>query len=270
LPLGSGYNWLTHILSEQLVWQMVRAPYNQWRRESLKLKPMPLRGPFDDLYKNNTPFIYGFSEYVVPRQNDWHPAHHITGYWFLNQADDWSPPSGLIDFLARGAQPISIGFGSMSGRVARRLADLTVESVALAQQRAILIGGWAAAHERDLPNHIYAIESAPHDWLFPRVAAVMHHGGAGTTAAGLRAGIPSVIIPFMGDQPYWGERIHALGVGPKPILQKALTARRLADAITQAITEEEIKQRAAILGEKIRAEDGVANAVELVKRCVGR
>lgn len=270
LPLGGSYNWWTYILYEQLIWHMVRVPINQWRRESLKLKPIPLRGPFDSLYENHAPFIYGFSRYVVPRPSDWLPEHYITGYWFLNGANDWSPPPRLIDFLAREPKPIYIGFGSMSGHSARRMAELTIEAVTLSNQRAVLIGGWAAAHERDLPAHIYALESAPHDWLFPRVAAVVHHGGAGTTAAGLRAGIPSVITPFMGDQPYWGRCVHALGVGPEPILQKELTARRLADAITQAITDEEMKQRTTALGEKIRAEDGVAKAVELIKRCVGR
>ncbi|MBI5029763.1 MAG: glycosyltransferase family 1 protein [Chloroflexi bacterium] len=270
LPLGGSYKWWTYIVYEQLLWQMVRVPINQWRRESLKLKPLPLRGPFDGLYKNNEPFIYGFSRYVVPRPNDWPPEHHITGYWFLDDANDWSPPSDLSDFLAREPKPIYIGFGSMSGHSARRLADLSIEAVTLANQRAVLLGGWAAAHERDLPSHIYAIDSAPHDWLFPRVAAVVHHGGAGTTAAGLRAGCPSVILPFMGDQPYWGQRVHVLGVGPKPILPKELTARRLADAITRAITDEEMKQRAVALGEKIHAEDGVARAVELVRRYVER
>jgi UDP:flavonoid glycosyltransferase YjiC (YdhE family) len=268
LPFGGGYNWLTHVFSEQLLWQTVRVPINQWRRESLKLKPMPFRGPFDSLYENHAPFIYGFSPLAVPRPSDWLPEHHITGYWFLDDANAWSPPAGLTDFLSRGAKPIYIGFGSMSGRIARHLADLTIEAVMLSHQRAVLIGGWAAAHERDLPDHIYALESAPHDWLFPRVAAVVHHGGAGTTAAGLRAGIPSVITPFMGDQPYWSQRIHALGVGPKPILRKELTARRLADAITRAIADREMKRRAAVLGEKIRAENGVVRAVEIVSRYV--
>ncbi len=270
MPLGGSYNWFTYIFSEQLLWQMVRVPINRWRRESLKLKPLPLRGPFDALYRNHVPFIYGFSRYVVPRPSDWPPEHHITGYWFLNDASAWSPPTGLIDFLAREPQPIYIGFGSMSGRIARRLADLTIEAVSLSNQRAVLLGGWASAHARDLPDHIYAIESAPHDWLFPRMAAVVHHGGAGTTAAGLRAGIPAVITPFIGDQPYWGQRVHALGVGPKPIMQKELTTQRLADAITRATTDEQIQQRAAALGEKIRAENGVVRAVELVGQYVGR
>jgi len=270
LPLGGGYNWWTHLLSEQLLWQMVRAPLNQWRRESLNLKPMPFRGPFDLLYENHAPFIYGFSKFVVPRPGDWPQWHHITGYWFLDSANDWSPPAGLVDFLTREPKPICIGFGSMSGHIARRKAGLTVEAVTLSHQHAVLLGGWAVAHERDLPDHIYAIESAPHDWLFPRVSAVVHHGGAGTIAAGLRAGLPSVILPFMGDQPYWGQRVHALGVGPKPIMQNELTARRLADAITLARTDEEMNQRAAALGEKIRAEDGVARAVELVRWYVSR
>jgi sterol 3beta-glucosyltransferase len=138
--------------------------------------------------------------------------------------------------------------------------------VTLSKQRAVLLGGWAQAHERDLPDHIYAIDSAPHEWLFPHMAAVVHHGGAGTTAAGLRAGLPSVITPFFGDQPYWGQRVYELGAGPQPILRTKLTASRLASAITQAITDPSMKRQAAGLGKKIRAEDGVGRAVEIVSR----
>jgi len=270
LPLGGGYNWLTHLISEQLLWHMVRVPFNRWRRETLGLKPVPLCGPFRWLYQKREPFIYGFSECVVPRPHDWPDWQYITGYWFLNGTDDWSPPAGLIDFLSSGPKPIYVGFGSMSGSTARELTDLAIEAVMLAKQRAVLLGGWAEAHERDLPDHIYAIESGPHDWLFPRMAAVVHHGGAGTTAAGLRAGVPSVIAAFFADQPYWGRRVHALGVGPKPILRKALTAQRLADAIRQAVTDTEIQGHAAALGEKIRGEDGVAAAVEIVSKRLNR
>jgi sterol 3beta-glucosyltransferase len=266
LPLGGIYNRWTHALTEQLFWQMVRAPINQWRRESLHLKPMPFRGPFDLLYQQHTPFIYGFSPLVVPRARDWPDWHFITGYWFLDDHNTWSPPTGLVDFLANGSKPVYIGFGSMSGRTAQRLADLAIEAVQLTGQRAILLGGWAQAHQRDLPDSIHAIESAPHAWLFPQMAAVVHHGGAGTTAAGLRAGVPSVLTPFFGDQPYWGQRVHALGVGPKPIMRKALTARHLAEAITQAVTDEEMRRRAAELGEQLRAEDGVSTAVTIIIR----
>jgi len=270
LPLGGGYNWWTHVATEELFWQMTRVPVNRWRRESLKLEPLSFKGAFDLLYRERTPFVYGFSQCVVPRPRDWPDWHHITGYWLLDGSDDWSPPAGLVDFLASGPKPIYIGFGSMSGRTARRLADLAVEAVTLAKQRAVLLGGWARAHERDLPAHVHAIESAPHGWLFPRVAAVVHHGGAGTTGSGLRAGVPSVITPFFGDQPYWGQRVHVLGVGPKPILRTELTAERLAGAITYAVTNESVRCQAAALGEKLRAEDGVGRAVEIVSRYVSR
>ncbi len=152
----------------------------------------------------------------------------------------------------------------MSGDIAQHLLQLSVEAVKMSGQRAILLGGWATALDLDLPDSIYTIDFAPHDWLFPKVAAVVHHGGAGTTAAGLRAGRPSVIIPFFGDQPYWGRRVHALGVGPEPIMQSALTANRLADAINQAVTDQTMRSRAAELGEHIRAEDGIARAVEII------
>ena len=113
---------------------------------------------------------------------------------------------------------------------------------------------------------VLVIDSAPHDWLFPYMAAVVHHGGAGTTAAGLRAGRPSVLVPFFGDQPYWGHRVHALSAGPEPILRSELTAKRLADAIIEAVTDQAIQSQATTLGENIRAEDGVANAVEIINR----
>jgi UDP:flavonoid glycosyltransferase YjiC (YdhE family) len=266
--LGGSGNWLTHLIGEQLIWQMVRVPYNRWRRDVLSLQPMPFRGPFDLLYQKREPYLYGFSQHVVPLPRDWPDWHAITGYWFLDRPIEWSPPPGLVDFLSQNPKPIYIGFGSMSGRIARRLAAPVIEAVRLSNQRAVLLGGWASIHEGDLPDHIYAIESAPHDWLFPRMAAVVHHGGAGTTAAGLRAGVPSVVVPFFADQPYWGWRIHSLGVGPKPILQKKLTAQSLANAITQVVTDKDMQHRAALLGEKIRAEDGVARAVEIVNNYI--
>ncbi len=225
---------------------------------------MPFRGPFDLLYQQHAPFIYGFSPLVVQRACDWPAWHHITGYLFLNEEGHWSPPTGLVDFLANGPKPVYIGFGSMSGRTAQQLADLAIEAVTRAKQRAILLGGWAQAHQRDLPDDAYAIESAPHEWLFPQMATVVHHGGAGTTAAGLRAGVPSVLTPFFGDQPYWDRRVHALGVGPKPIMRKTLTAQRLAGAITQAVIDERMRCRAVQLGEQIWAEDGIATAVAII------
>ncbi len=268
--LGGGYNRWTYRVLEEVYWQMMRLPTNRWRRESLKLEPLPFWGMHDILYQKRVPWLYGFSQFVVPRPHDWPDWHHITGYWFLDGVNDWSPPTGLVDFLASGPKPVCVGFGSMSGRVTRRLSNLAIEAITMSKQRAVLLGGWAQAHKRDLPDHIYAIESAPHDWLFPRMAAVVHHGGAGTTAAGLRAGVPSVVTPFNIDQPYWGRRVHALGAGPKPVLCARATTKRLADTIIQAVTDPSIKRQAIDLGKKIRAEDGAAKAVEIVNQYVSR
>jgi hypothetical protein len=157
--------------AERVFWRTVARPINRWRRESLGLAPTPFWGPFDLLYERRTPFIYGFSRFVVPRTHDWPEWHHIAGYWFLNGTDAWSP-------------------------------------------------------------------------------------------------LPSIVTPFFGDQSHWGQRVHDLGVGPQPILRTRLTADRLANAIAQVSADQSMKRRAAALGERIRAQDGVGRAVEIVNRYV--
>jgi UDP:flavonoid glycosyltransferase YjiC (YdhE family) len=264
LPLGGGYNMLTHWISEQLIWQMLRPIINRWRRKSLGLPAMPWRGPFDHLYEQEMPYLYGFSPSVVPRPADWPAWHHISGYWFLDRDPAWVPPGALLRFLEAGPKPISIGFGSMTGRDTGKLLEIATQAIQQIGQRAILLGGWAEVGSLDLPDTIFKIDAVPHDWLFPRMAAVVHHGGAGTTAAGLRAGVPSIVVPFFGDQPFWGRRVHALRVGPPPIQRKSLTAPKLAEAISSAVDDETIRNNAAVLGERIRAEDGVQSAVDFV------
>jgi len=264
LPLGGTYNWWTYLLVERMVWQTVRPIYNGWRRDVLHLKPIPPSGPFNSLYATREPFVYGFSSLVVPPPPDWPAWHHATGYWFLEQDAGWTPPPELVAFLDDGPPPVSIGFGSMSGPLARRLLSLSVEAVRRSGLRAVLLGGWAAAAREGMPDTLLVLDSVPHDWLFPRVDAVVHHAGAGTTAAGLRAGRPTVAVPFMGDQPYWGRRVHALGVGPKPIQRSELTVRRLAEALAQVTSDTTMQQRAAALGNALGQEDGVANAVRII------
>lgn len=270
LPLGGGYNLLTHRISEMLIWLIVQRMINRWRTESLDLPTLSWRGPFDHIYEQKMPYLYGFSPSVVARPADWPPWHHISGYWFLDRDPKWEPPDRLVHFLERGSKPISIGFGSMLGRETEKLLQVAVEAVQATGQRAVLLGGWADPEAIELPETIFKIESIPHDWLFPRVAAVVHHGGSGTTAAGLRAGVPSVVVPFFGDQPYWGRRVHALGVGPKPIQRKSLTVPKLVKALSAAIGDEAIRQNAAALGEQIRAEDGVGSAVGFLSEYLGK
>ena len=270
LPLGGGYNLFTHKMGELLIWNAARPMINRWRRESLSLPVMSWRGPFDFIYKNKMPYLYGFSPSVVPRPADWPTWHHISGYWFLDRDPSWSPPEALLHFLKAGPKPISIGFGSMTGRDTEKLLGVAVEALQATGQRAILLGGWAEVGNLELPDSIFKIEAVPHDWLFPRMAAVVHHGGAGTTAAGLRAGVPSVLVPFFGDQPYWGRRVHALGVGPRPIQRKSLTVPKLVEAISIAVQDETMREDAAALGKHIQAEDGVESAVQFVKEYLGK
>jgi sterol 3beta-glucosyltransferase len=214
------------------------------------------------------PVLFGCSPSVVPRPPDWEAHLHLTGYWFLEHRAEWQPPPALVDFLAGGPAPVYIGFGSMRNRNPEEVTALAVEALARSGQRGVLFTGWGGFDDRALPETVIAVESVPHDWLFPRMAAVVHHGGAGTTAAGLRSGVPSIVVPFFADQPFWGRRVEQLGVGPRAIPRKQLTAERLATAIRAAINDPDLRTRAALLGERIRGEDGVGRTVELFEQHV--
>jgi sterol 3beta-glucosyltransferase len=171
----------------------------------------------------------------------------------------------LLDFLADGPPPVSVGFGSMVEHEAESINQLVIDALRESGQRGILLGGWSELGSGDLPDFIFRLDAVPHDWLFPRVAAVVHHGGAGTTAAALRAGVPSVVVPWFGDQFFWGWRVGELGAGPKPISRNKLTSANLAGAIQQAVSDEAIKRKAAQLGQQVRREDGVRTAVKLIE-----
>jgi sterol 3beta-glucosyltransferase len=262
---GGSLNRLSHHLTRQVMWQGFRSADTLARRKTLGLPAAPFWGPYNSEHTHGLPILYGFSPAVIPPPPDWNDDIHVTGYWFLDEAQDWTPPTALTDFLESGPSPVFIGFGSMSNRNPQEATDLVVKALKRIDQRAILLSGWGGLQKTELPDSIFMIDSIPHAWLFPRLAAVVHHGGAGTTAAGLRAGVPSVIVPFFGDQPFWGRRVAELGVGPAPIPRKKLTAERLARAIQAAVTDEEMRQRAARLGAQIRAEDGIAGAVAVVQ-----
>lgn len=256
-------NRLSHQLARQLMWQGFRSADTIARKKVLNLPAAPLLGPYASKSTHNMPVLYGFSPSVIPTPSDWKGNTHITGYWFVDETDDWQPPAALLDFLQSGSAPVYIGFGSMSNRNPEQTADLVIQALALADQRAVLLSGWSGLQKDNVPDSIFMIDSIPHSWLFPRVSAVIHHGGASTVAAGLKAGVPSIVIPFFGDQPFWGQRIADLGVGAKPIPRKKLTAEKLASAIQEVITNQEIRQRAGKLGEQIRAENGIESAVRI-------
>jgi sterol 3beta-glucosyltransferase len=264
--LGKPANLFSHHLTRQLMWQQGRSADAAARQQVLGVLAAPFFGPFRSPRLQEGPVLYGFSETVVPKPEDWNGQAHVTGYWFLESEGEWRPPPALEAFLQRGPTPISIGFGSMSSRKPEETAQLILQAVAKSGQRAILLTGWKGLQVDTLPENVFVLDSAPHEWLFSQVSAVVHHGGAGTTAAGLRAGVPSIVVPFFADQPFWGQRVADLGVGPAPIPRKHLTADRLAGAIQQAVEDAAMRQRAADMGAKIRAEDGIRRAVEIIEK----
>jgi sterol 3beta-glucosyltransferase len=201
----------------------------------------------------------------VPPAADWPGEPVLTGYWFLDEEAGWSPPDELSTFLKNGPAPVYIGFGSMSNRDSRKTLDLIVAAVKRSSQRAVVAAGWSDLRAENSTPEVCVIKGAPHPWLFPRVSAVVHHGGAGTTAAGLRAGKPTLIIPHMVDQPYWGRRVYELGAGVKPIPRHKLTVEALAQRLSQLARDARIRDNAAVLGEKIRAERGVEAAVATIE-----
>ena len=263
--LGSSFNRLSHHLVRQVLWQPLRPGDEQARKQVLDLPPAPFWGPYNADRLDSYPILYGFSPSVIPKPSDWDNNINVTGYWFLDSASDWTPPSDLMEFLEGGSPPVYIGFGSMSNRNPEETANICLEALTQTKQRAIMLSGWGGLHKANLPDTVFMVDSVPHSWLFPRVGAVLHHGGAGTTAAGLRAGVPSIVIPFFGDQLFWGQRVAELGVGPEPIPRKKLTVERLAKAIQKAVTDQTMRQRAANLGAKIQAEDGIARVVAVVQ-----
>jgi UDP:flavonoid glycosyltransferase YjiC (YdhE family) len=265
--LGGPINWLSHVLIDQYSWQRIRRPVNQWREESLDLPSIGLLGPA--FRRDRTiPLILNFSSLISPVPPDWPAWHHVTGTWFLDPPADFEPPRDVVDFLAAGPPPVWVGFGSMVARDAERLTDLVVKALRVAGKRGILQSGWSGLGERIDSDDMLAVRSAEHHWLFPQVAAVVHHGGSGTTATGLRAGVPSILTPFFADQPFWARRVYELGVGPAPIPHGKLTAENLAAAIMRATEDEGIRTRAAELGRAIRAEDGVGRAAAIVEEYV--
>ena len=217
-----------------------------------------------EVQRQRLPSIYCFSSAVLPRPADWDADQHITGYWFLDRDSGWRPPAGLVDFLEAGPPPICVGFGSMGCGKPGEVAGMVMEALARSGQRGVLLTGWGGMHLADLPDSIYTADVMPYGWLFPRMAAVVHHGGAGTTAECLRSGVPSINVPFFADQPFWARRVHALGVGPKHIPRRRLSGARLAEAITTAVGDAGMRERAAALGRRLRGENGVCRAVELI------
>jgi len=260
------FHRLGHRVTRQSIWLTARLSGNNARRSVFGLRSAPLLGPFHKAGLGGGTILYGFSESVIQKPLDWGGNISVTGFWFLDPSQHWTPPPQLASFLENDPKPIYIGFGSMSSRDPKKTAQLVLEAIHKAGQRAVVHAGWGGLGKENLGPDVFVVESIPHAWLFDRVAAVVHHGGAGTTAAGIRAGVPSIVVPFHGDQPFWGQLVFQLGLGPHPVPRRDLTAERLAHAIEAALTNREYRDKAAALSAQIRGEDGVSRAVELIEK----
>lgn len=265
--LGGPHNLLSGRAMLRVLWYWYKPFVNEFRG-SLGLAPYS--GVSFARMLHGTPMLGAYSPTVIPHPPDWPDSVHITGYLFLDSHSGWQPPPDLDRFLNAGDPPVYIGFGSMAGRSPEELAKLITEAVAKSGQRGLLLKGWGGLKPEWIPEEVFVAESVPHGWLFPRVAAVVHHGGAGTTAEGLRAGAPTVIVPFAFDQAFWGRRVRALGAGPDPIPLKRLSAENLAHAIRTAVSDPMIRKRATACGQAIRAEDGLGNAVRVFEGYLGK
>jgi sterol 3beta-glucosyltransferase len=266
LPPGP-LSYLSHWLVTQVFWHGGNAGQPRFSKKHPQDFPSKLYWPFkrtDD--RPLTPLVYACSPTILPRPADWSADNiHIPGSFFLDEPD-YQPPLELIRFLENGEPPVCISFGSMLHRDADRIERILAEALTRTGQRGIVLTGWGGAWQQYLSPALFALPAAPHAWLLPRCKAVLHHGGAGTTAAGLRAGIPNIVIPFAGDQPFWGRRVAALAAGPKPIPVKHLTTTGLCHAIQAAISSSSMQANAARLGEKIRLEQGVSDTVRLIEQ----
>lgn len=261
------YNRFSYPAFNRVLWLMAASMYNDSRKAVMGLPPLKYDDLFGDPTRANGPeVLYGYSRHVLPEDPAWPDRISVTGFWYLDAPPQWQPPEQLVRFLAGGPPPVYIGFGSLSACRPQETADTAVAALQAVGTRGLLLTGWAGLAPSSLPETILQIDDVPHSWLFPQVAAVVHHGGAGTIAAALRAGVPQVSIPFSGDQPFWTHTIAELGVAPPPIPLKRLNVRRLAEALVQATTDRSVTDNAAVIGAQVRAEDGVAQAVEVVSR----
>ena len=256
----------------RLGWWMAAGRLGGWCEATLGFRPsrghnyLRLRG-------RRIPVAYSFSRHVVPRPADWPADAWADGYWFLDEPLAYSPPAALADFLASGPPPLYIGFNAMVSLDPERLTEVLVAAVQKSGQRAIFVGGWGGLVSNERSGSVLSNDDVPHRWLFPRVGALVYHGGAGTTALGLWFGRPLVTCPLVGDQTFWGEVVAENGWGPPPIRQQKLIERgcvdEMAKAMLQATTDLGMRRRVDAVSRLLRLEDGVPAAVRFVGEHIG-
>ena len=263
--LGGPANLMSHVATEHLFWQPLRKEIDRWRTKELGLEPLGLRGPYPELRRRNDVQLCGFSAALVPRPRDWPDTVRVTGPWILDQSPQ--PDDALGAFVDAGEPPVYIGFGSTVEGDSRALSNIAIDAARRTRARLVLGSGWAG-FSGEHGDDVFVVGEAPHQHLFPRMAVVVHHGGAGTTHTASRAGVPQVIVPFWADQPFWARRVHEAGAGPPPVPRNHLDAARLAAAIRQATTQQ-YADGARSLAIRMAREPGVTGAARVIEHNTG-
>jgi UDP:flavonoid glycosyltransferase YjiC (YdhE family) len=256
-------NFISYALVDMLTWQGLGDVINKFRERSLGLEPVSIMWAPGMSSRLRIPWTYCWSPALIPKPADWGSYIDISGFYFLNLASNYTPPPDLAAFLAAGPPPVYIGFGSIVVDDPNAMTKMIFEAVKKTGQRALVSKGWGGlgADEIGVPDGVFMLGNCPHDWLFKHVSCVVHHGGAGTTAAGIAAGRPTVVVPFFGDQPFWGAMTARAGAGPFPIPYKELNSDKLANSIKEALKPASL-ERAAELAKKIRSEDGTESGAQ--------
>ncbi|CAK9207628.1 unnamed protein product [Sphagnum jensenii] len=264
----AGYR-LSYQVVDSLIWIGISGIINAYRKKELKLRPITyLSGSQGSI--NQLPTGYIWSPHLVPKPKDWGPLVDVVGFCFLNLASGYKPPEDMVKWLAAGKPPIYVGFGSLPVEDPEGMTKIIVEALRKTGQRGIIGKGWGGIGNLPVtPDFVYLVSDCPHDWLFPQCAAVIHHGGAGTTAAGLKAACPTTIIPFFGDQPFWGDRVHEKGVGPPPIPVSHFSLDKLVNAI-EFMLDPEVKRKAVELARNMEMEDGIEGAVNVFHKHIAK
>jgi sterol 3beta-glucosyltransferase len=253
------FNRGSHRLVNGLLWRAFRNTTNAARADVCGLPPRKR-------VWTDHPMLYGVSPNLLPQPSDWPDNVRACGQWSVMNSE-WVPPAGLEEFLATGEPPIYIGFGSMAAFDGRRLMEAL--AAAVAGRRALFYPGWSGVDTTGLPENFFVVDETPHDWLFPRTSLVIHHGGAGTTHSAARAAVPSVVVPFAGDQFFWADRLQKLGIAGEPVVGKRIRSSELARCIAFA-ERGEVRARASQLGAQMAAENGLRNAVDSIERLMAR
>lgn len=263
---GKEWNQLSYKLAYLLLGMVERKYLTDWRDE-MGVRQRPVKSSPDyTVSGRRIPVIYAVSPEILPRPAEWPSNIYLSGFWQDTQPISWTPPQALADFLAAGEPPIYIGFGSMVSGNMDRLFRMIAQAVTAAGKRAILVTGWSGAAAISDSKNTFVTQFVPHDWLFPKVSAVVHHGGAGTFSSGLRWGCPTLVLPFGGDQPFWGQRIYDLGCGPKPIARNKITLYKLTKAFLDLTENPDYRAHAAAIGKRLQAENGVSLGADIIEK----